>query len=82
MFNEIRVRKVNLGTYTAQARRSGSVSFGTTSVRAIKRGRYWYVQRDALEQAVSFYQESQANPGLRRVWVDQMEFQGWVTVME
>jgi hypothetical protein len=81
-FNEMRVYKLALGTYTAQARRNGASYFGTVRVNAERIGGRWYVARNDVDHAILVYQERQANPELRRVYVDQLEYQGWVTVVE
>ena len=81
-FNDQRVCKQNLATYTAQARRRGWVSFGTETLKSVRIGRYWFVDRAEFELAITVYSERQARPALRTTFVDQREYHGWVTAAE
>lgn len=81
-FNNERVSKQSLATYTAQARRRGWVSFGTESIWSKRIGGYWYVHEADVNRATGVYRQHQADPTLRTVFVDQMEHQGWVTTVE
>lgn len=81
-FNDQRVYKQSLATYTAQARRRGWVSFGTETVRSVRIGRFWFVDRVEFDRAISIYRERQARPIIRRVYVDQPGYRGWVTAAE
>lgn len=81
-FNLERVLKQSLGTYTAQARRRGWVTFGTETVRAVRIGRYWFIDRSELDRATTIYRQRQADPDLRRIFVDQLQYRGWVTTAE
>lgn len=81
-FNNERVSKQSLATYAAQARRRGWVAFGTESIEAVQVGRYWYVRRNDLEHVLTIYRRRQANPELRREYVDSLEYRGWVTTTE
>ena len=81
-FNDQRVYKRSLATYTAQARRRGWVSFGTETLKSVRIGRYWFVDRAEFERAIAIYSERQARPALRTIFVDQREYRGWVTAAE
>jgi hypothetical protein len=51
-------------------------------VRAERIGGFWYVARTDVDDAILVCRERQAKPELRSVYVDQLEYQGWVTTIE